>query len=292
MDTRGAPRTTPRMRFSRLTLGLAALFAATLLHAAPARAQKPLGIPQPVGYVNDFAGVIDPESKAAIERVVDEVRARSGGEIVVVTLPSLEGRSRDEVALEIGRQWRVGRKGAPGDARRNTGVVVLVAVQDRTYKIETGTGTMTFITAAEAGRIGRDYMLPEFRQERYGRGLLLAVTALAQQYAQSFGFQLTGDVPALPERDRQPQGKASGSGFIFMVVFFLIVMAISSRGGRGGGGGGRRRRGWGGPVILPFPIGGGGGWSGGFGWGGGGGGGFGGFGGGGGFSGGGAGGDW
>jgi hypothetical protein len=71
---------------------------AALAITAPAGAQQ---YPKPVGYVNDFANVITPELEARIQRVADEVRQKSGGEIVVVTLTSLEGRTRDEVALAM-----------------------------------------------------------------------------------------------------------------------------------------------------------------------------------------------
>src|SRR5690606_30217745 len=115
----------------------------------PAGAQ--LRLPRPVGYVNDFANVLSAQDEARIGAVIEEVRAKSGGEIVVVTLPSLEGRTRDEVALQIGREWRIGRRGEPGDPARNTGVVVLVVPRETSpdgrghLKIETGLGTTTFI---------------------------------------------------------------------------------------------------------------------------------------------------
>ena len=123
---------------------------------APAAAQ--LQLPEPVGYVNDFADVVDPEVAARIERIIDEVRAKSGGEIVVVTLPSLEGRPIEEVGLQIGREWRIGQQGEPGDAARNTGIVLLLVPSERRYRVETGLGTTTFIPAADWGRIGRTYM--------------------------------------------------------------------------------------------------------------------------------------
>src|SRR5690606_24965972 len=112
-----------------------------------------LQIPAPTGYVNDFAGVLQADEIRRIEEVIDEVRAKSGGEIVVVTLPSLDGRPREEVALRIGREWEIGRRGDAGDPARNTGAVVLVVPSEREWRIETGLGTMTFLTAAEAGRI-------------------------------------------------------------------------------------------------------------------------------------------
>ena len=187
----------------RHALTLAALLALPLA----ARAQG-LRLPAPTGYVNDFAGVLSQEDRDRIGRVIDEVRAKSGGEIVVVTLRSLEGRSRDEVALQIGREWGVGRKGEAGDRARNTGLVFLVVPRETSptgcgeVRIETGLGTNTFITAAEAGAIQDEFVIPAFRQGEYGAGILAGVVALAQEYAAEFGFELSGEVPPLPERLR------------------------------------------------------------------------------------------
>src|SRR6476620_9762773 len=84
-------------------------FAVLAIAATP----QALQIPAPVGYVNDFANVIPPAQKATIGRIIDDVRAKSGGEIVVVTLPDLKGRPVEEIGLRIGREWKVGTKGNP-----------------------------------------------------------------------------------------------------------------------------------------------------------------------------------
>src|SRR5688500_3029601 len=94
----------------------------------PARAQ--IQLPRPTGFINDLANVIPPEAEAEILRIIEEVRQKSGGEIAVVTLPSLEGGTRDEVALQILREWGVGRSGQAGDRARNSGVVVLVVPKE------------------------------------------------------------------------------------------------------------------------------------------------------------------
>ena len=104
----------------------ALLLAAGLIPATALSVHGQLDIPDPVGYVNDFADVIDAGEEAEIQRVIDEVRAKSGGEIVVVTLPSLEGRSRTMVAHEIGERWGVGKAGDPGAPARLTGTLILV----------------------------------------------------------------------------------------------------------------------------------------------------------------------
>src|SRR5690606_40078525 len=92
-----------------------------LILCLPSALEAQLRLPAPVGYVNDFADVIPPDTERRIERISREVQSKSGGEIVVVTLRSLEGRTRDEVALQIGREWGIGRRGEPGDPARNTG---------------------------------------------------------------------------------------------------------------------------------------------------------------------------
>src|SRR6476469_3347642 len=82
-------------------------------------------IPAPLGLVNDFAEVITPEAAQRMERIADDVRAKSRGEMAIVTLPDIGGRDVQEIALEIGRQWKIGKIGNPGDATRNAGAVIL-----------------------------------------------------------------------------------------------------------------------------------------------------------------------
>src|SRR6266581_359704 len=226
-------------------------------------------LPSPSGYVNDFAGVLDPAAVSRMDAVIAEVRAKSRGEIAVVTLPGIGDRAASDIALQIGRQWGVGVLLVPlKNHRRGTGQVF----------IATGRGAEGFLTDAQVGRI-RDAMTPYLAREDYGAGLALGVDLIAQAFAREFGFTLTG-APAPPPPAETGQVPLPVGLVIALVVFLIIVtrgrilwwilaLALSrSGGGRGGGWGGG---GWGGG-------GGGGGFSGGFG----------GFGGGGGFSGGGA----
>ena len=256
-----------------------------------------LQIPAPTGYVNDFAHVVDATSRARMEAVIDRVRAASGGEIVVVTLPDLGGRADIDVARDIGRQWKVGAQGAAGDPRRNTGVVVLLVPGARPgdgkarVAVATGIGAEGFVTDALAGRVRDEIGRQSVSGGSYAAGLVAGVERLAQAYAGAFGFKLDDSLSPPPPPAEQPSRGRSGGGLVnlFVIVTLMIVL----------GGLGRRRRGLGSGLVRGMILGslmsGGrrGGWGGGgFGGGGfggfGGGGGFGGFGGGGGFSGGGA----
>ena len=258
-----------------------------------------LQIPAPTGYVNDFAHVIDPASRARMEAVIDGVRAASGGEIVVVTLPDLGGRAAIDVGRDIGRQWKVGAQGAAGDQRRNTGVVLLLVPGAHPgdgkarLAVATGTGAEGFVTDALAGRVRDAVGQRSVAAGSYAAGLVTGVDLLAQAYAQEFNFKLADSLAPVsppPPPEEQPGG-SWGPGLFKLLMLVVMVFII--------GGLGRRRRGMGSGLlegmIIGSVLGGGrrGGWGGGgFGGGGfggfGGGGGFGGFGGGGGFSGGGA----
>lgn len=236
-----------------------------------------IAIPPPRGYVNDFAGVLDSASIRHMEAVIAEVRAKTRGEIAVVTLPDIGDRPASDVALQIGRQWGVGAQGAAGDPAKNLGVVVLLVPQkDRRpgtgqLFIATGRGAEGFLTDARVGRI-RDAMLPFLALQEFGKGLALGVDLIAQALAAEFGVTLDSAEYVMPQtvRDSRPQVTIP----LGWVIAILILVMFVTRGRI---------------LLLPFMFRGGGrGWGGGgFG---GGGGGFGGFGGGGGFSGGGAGG--
>jgi uncharacterized protein len=237
---------------------------------------------QPVGYVNDFALVLDAKSAAQMKDIIERLRAATGAEIAVVTLPSIGDREASEVALAIGRKWKVGTKAEIGDARRNAGIVLLLVPRragdpnSGQIRVEVGQGLEGIVTDAAAGQV-RDLMRPELSSEKYGPGLLTGVRALSSLIARGFGVSDTALTAYQPQKDSGGSPVSSG---LIPILFFVVFMLLAS----GAGSRRRRRRGvyWGGPWI-------GGGWGGGGGFGGGGGG-FGGFGGGGGFSGGGAGG--
>jgi uncharacterized protein len=157
-----------------------------------------LQIPAPTGYVNDFAKVVDPASRGAMDSVIDQVRAACGGEIVVVTLADLGGREAIDVARDIGRQWKVGAQGAAGDPKRNTGVVLLLVPGARPgdgrarLAIATGTGAEGFVTDALAGRIRDQIGRSSVSAGSYAAGLVAGVQLLGAAYAQEFGFKLGG----------------------------------------------------------------------------------------------------
>lgn len=196
----------PANLVSRRLLGALAAAALLALPAHLAGAQQRAALsgdsvglyraPAPTGFVNDFAGVIPAACAAPMRRMIDEVRARSRGEIAVVTLPTLGGRRLEDVSLAIARQWGVGYAGAPDDPRTNTGVLLLLVPNERRSRVELASGAQRFLGDSASGAIQDSTMVPAFRRKEFGVGLVRGVEAIAQRFAARFGFTLASATTA------------------------------------------------------------------------------------------------
>ncbi len=196
-----------------------------------------IAVPPPRGFVNDFAGVLDAPSVQHIESVIAEVREKTRGEIVVVTLADIGDRPASDVAVQVGREWGVGAKGEAGDRTRNLGVVVLL-VPRKNHRpgtgdvfIAVGRGAEGFLTDARSGRI-RDAMVPFLAAEDYGKGAAVGVDLIAQGFAQEFGVTLTGPPDAVGRTLPEPPGVQIPIGWILALILF------GGGGGFSGGGAG------------------------------------------------------
>ncbi len=235
------------------------------------------GLPAPTGYVNDFAGVIDPATKQQIEALCTKVDQQAHAQIAVVTIKSLEGTAVEDFANQLEEKWKVGAKGT------DRGILMLFSVGDRKRWIEVGYGLEGILNDAKVGDIGRS-MVPLLQQGQYGPAMQEGVQQIAQVIAADAHVSLATQ-PQQPQYYEQPAPgpRIPVRGIIILLVLIAIIVF------HGGGGSGWMF------FLLGNILGGGGGSyrGGGFGdgEGGGGGGGFGGFGGGG-SGGGGAGGGW
>ena len=89
---------------------------------------------QPRGLVNDYANVISPADENQLSSILTELRQKTGAEVAVVTLPSLDGGQIDDFAVRLYERWGIGQKG------KDNGVLLLAAIQDRKARIEVGYG--------------------------------------------------------------------------------------------------------------------------------------------------------
>ena len=126
------------------------------------------------GDVNDFAGLLSPAEKSALDERCRQLRDRTGAQLAVVTLRSLEGGQIDDFAVKLFERWGV------GDAELDNGLMLLVAIDDRKARIEVGYGLEPVLPDALAGRVLDQQLFPAFREQRYGEGLIAAVNRIAE----------------------------------------------------------------------------------------------------------------
>ena len=240
---------------TRVNFALLAFLLFALSSFAPAEKIADIS---PQGYVTDLAQVVDPATKAKLETLCAEVEQKTGAQIAVVTINSLDGRSKEDYAADLYKHLGVGSK------KENRGVLLLLVPKERQYRIEVGYGLEPVINDARAGDIGRE-MVPDLRQQDYSAALLVGTTRIAQLIAADKGVQLNG-VPSNQARAPASQSAWWVPWLIFAIVFIVIpalsrLVRGSGRGPRSGGGGSALP--W---LLMGSALGGrGGSWGGGFG---------------------------
>jgi uncharacterized protein len=281
---------------------LSLAFAAVLLCCVLAMAQTQSPLPSPTGYVNDYAGVIDRQTKDSMEVTLTNLDREQEIQFAVVTVDSTNGVDIFQYSLAVARGWGIGAKDTS-----KPGLLLLVAINDRKYFTQVSRHLEGDLPDGLVGQIQREQLVPAFRAGEYGKGLANTINAYITEVAAKRGFSTDkifapgSTEPSPPDRSGKGNLCLSAPVILAIAVFIFFVLArIGRRGGRGGFGGGGG--GWLGWLLLSTLMNSGrdshsSGWSGGgfggFGGGGsGGGGGFGGFGGGGDFGGGGSGGSW
>ncbi len=144
-------------------------FLLVLALAAPAAA---LEVPFLSGRVNDHAAMLSDASRQNLETALKDFQDRTGHQVAVLTLDSLEGAPLEDFSLKVSRTWALGRKG------QNDGILFLISKSDRKLRIEVGHGLEGTIPDALAGRIISDVVVPLFRSGDYEGGIAAGVRAI------------------------------------------------------------------------------------------------------------------
>jgi uncharacterized protein len=217
--------------------------------------------PALTGRVVDDANILSGQTKADLDRQLAELEAKTSRQLVVVTLPSLQGYEISDYGYQLGRAWGIGQ------AKLNNGALLIIAPNEHKVRIEVGYGLEPILTDALSSLIIQQAVLPRFRAGDFNGGTEAGVAALVQQ--------LSLDPSAAEARaaaaEQQTQRQDGGASPLSILVIILFVAIAFSRvfGGFGFwpllflGGLGRGRRYGGGGFGGGGFGGGGGGWGGG-----------------------------
>ncbi len=171
------------------------------------------------GRVNDFAGILSPAERSALDARTAELRQEAGAHFVIVTLTSLEGGQVQDFTNKLFARWGVGEKG------KNNGIMLLVAMQDRKAWVEVGYGLEPILPDALAGRVLDEHLFPAFKQKRYGQGLIQAVNRISEIIERG--------EPARPQprAGQAPAGRKSAFFWleeIFVILFSSLFVTVGA----------------------------------------------------------------
>ena len=191
------------------------------------------------GFIADEANLLSDDVEYNLNMTLWDLQKKSGADIAVVTLPTLEGKSEQEVAMEIGRKYKVGSK------EKNNGIVFLTSLNERRMRIELGYGFEKIIPISDLDYIRDNDILPYYRQNDYENGIARGTYQLAELAAKAEGVTISRTGYCPDKAANTPTGKSSRSDTPLWAWPIAIIMAIFSprrRNGYGssgfGGGGG------------------------------------------------------
>lgn len=182
---------------------------------------------KPLGYVSDFAGVVDQRVKPALERYCAAVESSTGAQMAFVTLPTLSGEPVEDVANLLYRKWGIGKKDT------DEGLLLLLVINDRKSRLEVGYGLEPYVPDGYAGSLLRQ-MRPALQAGSYGDAFAVAAQTLGNRIAEAKNVKVTEAAP----RRRTPSEKTIPWGSLIGGAIFLLWMLGAGGRGRGGGMGG------------------------------------------------------
>jgi uncharacterized protein len=215
--------------------------------------------PPLTGRVVDQAQLLSPQTEQRLSDELAQLETKTGRQLVVATLPDLQGYEIEEYGYQLGRAWGIGRAG------KNDGALLIVAPKERRVRLEVGYGLEPVLTDALSSVIINRSIVPQFKAGRYEQGVVDGTEAVIRQLslpddqAKAEVTQADADAPRVVIARQRQSGGGFPVGIVAIIVLFFVLRAFGARRRYGRGGG----LWWLLPLILSSGGRGGGGWSGG-----------------------------
>jgi len=174
-----------------------------------------LEVPKLQGYVNDYAGMISPSAKSKIEEDLRAFEQSDSTQIVILTIPSLEGEDIENFGIKVGDTWKIGQKA------KDNGAILIVSKQERRIRVEVGRGLEGKLTDLMSGRIIDGVIKPRFKEGDFDGGFIAGVSSMIAATRGEFRAERR------PVHQRQRGGPHFLTIFLFLGVFTLILGSLS-----------------------------------------------------------------
>jgi uncharacterized protein len=184
------------------------------LPAIPASAYYDLG--RPTGYVNDYVNVLSASEKQNLETKLTKFEQESSNEIAVAVIPSLQDDTIENFAVKLFESWKIGQ------ADKDNGVLILVAIEDRKMRIEVGYGLEGALTDAQSYWIINNVMKPAFRENKFYTGINGAVDKIM---AATKGEYVPSDKSSQSSSSKSSDKVDAVMGLAYFGFFVFITLA-------------------------------------------------------------------
>ncbi len=174
-------------------------------------------------FVNDFAGVIEPEAEDEIFSHAAALYQKTTAQVVVVTVHTLNGEEPADYALNLGREWGIGQK------KENNGVVVLLAVSERQIYIAVGYGLEGALPDSKTGRIIDVYGLDDLREGDFSAGLLAISKAVINEIYPEYGQTPEEDYVPIDEIDPSEESSVMDSVISWIILLLIVFLFLRRR---------------------------------------------------------------
>lgn len=167
-----------------------------------------IAVPELRQQVTDITGTLSTSEQQSLTQQLQDITQKTRAQVAVLIVPSTGDDSIEQYATRVFNNWRL------GDAKRNDGILIIVAWSDRTVRIQVGYGLEEKVTDALAGDIIRSNMIPAFKQQKFAQGLELAINALNNQLTSQHQY------PANPSEIES----ASSSDHYYFAIFWVFAV--------------------------------------------------------------------
>ncbi|WP_277057828.1 TPM domain-containing protein [Trichlorobacter lovleyi] len=197
------------MRFNAFKLFV--LFIMTLVCLA--QNVSALDAPPLKGRINDYAGMLSPATARSLEQKLAAFENETTNQVVLLTIPSLEGDVIESFAIRVAEAWKIGQKD------KSNGVILILAKKERKIRIEVGTGLQGVLPDITAGQIIRNVIAPELRAGNTDQGISAGLGAIIG--ATKGEFKATA-------ADKKAAKKRKGSGYGLFIILLLAAIVITA----------------------------------------------------------------
>ncbi|MGL4731168.1 MAG: TPM domain-containing protein [Clostridium sp.] len=176
-------------------------------------------------YVNDYVGIVDEASKDEIVKIGKELEDKTTAQATVVIIDSLQGYPIEDYANKLFRKWGI------GTSDKDNGLLILMSMEDRMYRVEVGRGLEGAITDIYSSRVMEGEAKPYFQGGNYSLGLLSAYKVFAQDIAKEYGVELSFDYERQGDySESSNEGIGIGGILIALVVIAILLDAFLNKG--------------------------------------------------------------